>query len=437
MHDVVVVGAGPVGMTVAALCAAGDLDTVVVERRRGPREGSRAIGVMPASLEILKRIGVAEDMVGRGVKVRRAYVHDRRRRLGGLGFSKISGRHPYALVIPQVETEALLRRRLDVMGIPILEGLAVTSSIENDVAAPRVSLHIVKSPTNQTDQTVLNRGVAGTYAKKSNTILDTAWVAYADGFHGRCGDHLGLEGIPRFMPYRFIMGDTADFSGFGADAHLWFTPAGAVESFPLTDQRRRWIAQLPGRFPEIPDGAGKIEEALKQFVRERTGYVMKRERFTWTSSFQPVTRIARAAGTGRAFLAGDALHTMSPIGGQGMNTGLADAELLADLLVRLCRSRSAGDGGGNVPGSPVLTLEQAHRIYNMARLQSGAVAAKRAALGTYIGSLRGALPSALRSVAIAGLLASPASGFLASHFTMRTIPFRRSVHVPGINLQPR
>jgi 2-polyprenyl-6-methoxyphenol hydroxylase-like FAD-dependent oxidoreductase len=437
MHDVVIVGAGPVGMTVAALCASGGLDTVVVERRRGTREGSRAIGVMPASLEILNRIGVAEEMVEQGVRVRRAYVHDQRRCLGGLDFSSVSGGHPYVLVMPQVETEALLRRRLDVMGVPILEGMAVTASIENDVAASGVSLSLVESSSLQSDSTVVNSGVAGSYNENNNTIVDTAWVVCADGFHGRCGTHLGLEGIPRFMPYRFIMGDTADFSGFGADAHLWFTPAGAVESFPLTDQRRRWIAQLPGRYPEIPDGPGKIEEALERFVRERTGYVMKRERFTWSSSFQPVTRIARAAGTGRAFLAGDALHTMSPIGGQGMNTGLADAELLADLLVHLCQSRGAGAGDGTAPGNSILTPEKARRVYNTARLQSGAAAAQRAALGTHIGSLRGALPSALRSVAIAGLLASPAAAFLASHFTMRTVPYRRSLHAPGINLQPR
>ncbi|MFW5796165.1 MAG: hypothetical protein ACOCV0_03095, partial [Alkalispirochaeta sp.] len=111
------------------------------------------------------------------------------------------------------------------------------------------------------------------------------------------------------------------------------------------------------------------------------------------------------------------LHTMSPIGGQGMNSGLADAELLAELLRRLRRT-----------GEDRSSLEEAHQIYGTARLRSGESAAQRAAVGTHIGSLRGGIPSALRSAILGMTLASPVTGFLASHFTMRTIPYRRSMH---------
>ncbi|MFP4152204.1 MAG: FAD-dependent monooxygenase [Alkalispirochaeta sp.] len=417
MHDVVVVGAGPVGMTVAALCATDGLDTVVVERRRGGRDGSRAIGVMPASLEILDRIGVADAMVERGVTVMRAFVHGRRRLLGQLEFSGISGRHPYVLVVPQVETEAILRERLNTLGVPVFEGTEFTGSIENTVDGLRLSLAADASSVEDDRFVKVHRGGARVSDGIINSVLDTSFVSCADGFHGRCGDDLGVTGLPRFMPYRFIMGDTVDKSDLGSDAHLWFTPTGAIESFPLTGGRRRWIAQLPGRLYRIVGEPHRIPETLQALVGERTGYPLENEEFTWTSSFRPVTRIAGAAGAGRIFLAGDALHTMSPIGGQGMNSGLADAELLAELLRRLRRT-----------GEDRSSLEEAHQIYGTARLRSGESAAQRAAVGTHIGSLRGGIPSALRSAILGMTLASPVTGFLASHFTMRTIPYRRSMH---------
>jgi len=417
MHDVVVIGAGPVGMTVAALCATDGLDTVLVERRRGGRDGSRAIGVMPASLEVLHRVGIAGTMVERGVAVTRAFVHDHRRVLGQLEFSGISGRHPYVLVVPQVETEGILRERLKALGVPLLEGSEFTGSIEKSVDRLRLSLAADAISVNGDRIVKAGRDGAGISEGISNKLLDTSFVVCADGFHGRCGDDLGISGTPRFMPYRFIMGDTLDHSDFGSDAHLWFTPTGAIESFPLTGGRRRWIAQLPGRLHRIAGEPDRIPETLRALVRERTGYPLENEMFTWTSSFRPVTRIAGAGGAGPVFLAGDALHTMSPIGGQGMNSGLGDAELLAELLGGLCRA------GGNR-----LTPEAAHRIYGTTRLRSGGSAARRAAVGTHIGSLRGAIPSALRSGILRIILASPVTGFLASHFTMRTIPYRRSVH---------
>ncbi len=439
MHELVVVGAGPVGMTVAALCAAGGLDTVVVERRSGPREGSRAIGVMPASLEILDRIGLGRSMVERGLPVRRAFVHDGYRSLGQLHFSGISGSHPYVLVMPQVETEDLLRRRLAALGVPVLEGTEVVGMTgdrpaclgERNSDAPGVLLRRADASG------ALGSGRSG----EEERVLNASWIVWADGFHGQGARHAGVAGVPRYMPYRFIMGDTVDHSGFGNDAHLWFTPRGAVESFPLTHGRRRWIAQLPGRFrpperqrsvglsdgrPEGTPDTSRIGDLLRQHVQERTGYALISEKFTWTSSFIPVTRIARRAGIGRCFLVGDALHTMSPIGGQGMNSGLADAELLADLLVREWRAKG-GDAGSVRP----LELQEIHRVYRSARMRSGRAAARRAALGTRIGSLRGRFPSALRSIVIAVLLRSAAAGFLASHFTMRTIPFRRSLHSRG------
>jgi len=428
MHQIVVVGAGPVGMTVAALCAAQGARPILVERRTGRREGSRAIGVTPASLEILARIGLEKAMLERGVKVRAAYVHNEHRTLGRLGFSEISGRHPFILVVPQAETEELLRQHLNAHDVAFHEGWAaeridnaeparlLLSRAEADLASslkPAPGPQQVSGPHPGSSP----QQEPGPQPTPTGTLeLSAEYVVCADGFRGDLAAQLGLASPAQYMPYHFVMGDYHDRSSLGVDAHLWFTSSGAVESFPLPAGKRRWIAQLS------QDSTENLE-ALERLVRDRSGYSLHSEDCSWRSSFQPVRRISSGAATGRCFLAGDALHSMSPIGGQGMNSGIADAELLSELLTALLRSPAEGTK---------ISLDDARRLYTTARLRAGASAASRAEIGTHIGSLRGSIRSGVRSRLIQAALNSPLKKHLASHFAMRTIPFRRALHaLPG------
>lgn len=421
MHQVVVVGAGPVGMAVAALCVERGCVPVLAERRIGPRDGSRAIGVTPASLEIFSRIGLEQAMLERGVQVRSAYVHNEHRVLGRLGFSKLTGRHPFILVVPQVETEELLRDYLYDHGVAFHEGWSVERIYNGE------SVRLVLSQAQLDVAPGLRPGDTG------SAELRAEYVVCADGFRGALADQLGLASAPQYMPYHFVMGDYVDRSSLGADAHLWFTSFGAVESFPLPAGKRRWIAQLAKDSTED-------DEAVERLVHERSGFLLRSEDCSWRSSFQPVRRIATAAATGHCFLAGDALHSMSPIGGQGMNSGIADAELLSELLAALLRSSTPAASGftgtaghRKAPGSlktasTALSLAEAQRLYAHARLRAGSSAAARAEIGTHIGSLRGSIGSGLRSALIHMALNSPLKKYLASHFAMRTIPYRRALH---------
>ncbi|MFN2311864.1 MAG: FAD-dependent oxidoreductase [Spirochaetia bacterium] len=423
MQQIVIVGAGPVGMAVAALCVEHGAEPYVVERRLQTREGSRAIGVAPASLEILGRLGLEKAMLERGVPVRAAYVHNEHRVLGRLDFSEISGRHPYILVVPQVETEELLRQHLTQQDVAVHEGWTVES-----LSAGAESCESVRLQLQRTEVDV----VTGKPPLSSNIAeLQSQYVVCADGFRGQLAAQLGLSSPPHYLPYHFVMGDFHDRSALGADAHLWFTSFGAVESFPLPAGKRRWIAQLPSdRSQELSkDGTDDVAE-LERFVHERTGFSLRSEDCSWRSSFQPVTRIASEAAVGRCFLAGDALHAMSPIGGQGMNSGIADAELLSELLVELVRfpADAAGSHGPHGSHGPQLSLSRARKVYAKARLRAGSSAASRAGVGTHIGSLRGRVGSGVRSTLIQAALNSPLQKHLASHFAMRTIPYRRAAH---------
>jgi 2-polyprenyl-6-methoxyphenol hydroxylase-like FAD-dependent oxidoreductase len=217
----------------------------------------------------------------------------------------------------------------------------------------------------------------------------------------------------REKPYRqrFIMADFEDDSRLGAEARLFFAADASVESFPLPGGQRRWIVQVTGE-----DGATPVDYLIAN-VRSRTGYDLSDRPVHFVSTFGAKRMIVESYHAGRMLLAGDAAHVMSPVGGQGMNTGFADAEMLAEILP--------------------LVLEQPDRMaryfaaYDRIRRRSFEVAARRAERGMWLGTLRGRLASWCRKHFIRDVLFSRwMERHLAPHFAMLTIPYRNLNRVP-------
>jgi 2-polyprenyl-6-methoxyphenol hydroxylase-like FAD-dependent oxidoreductase len=201
----------------------------------------------------------------------------------------------------------------------------------------------------------------------------------------------------------FLMSDFVDTSDFGADAHLFFTRLGSVESFPLPGGIRRWVVQTP-EFMK-----GDTGTFLEDRVFERTGIRLDREQKVSESPFGVQHYMSRHWYSARTFLSGDAAHIMSPIGGQGMNTGFADAEYLAALVT--CLYRDCSD------------VEKLKRAFEKHRKKAAAAATKRAKLSMTIGTMKGRVSSALRNLLIKVLLATSVGSLLPPYFSMLTIPY--------------
>jgi 2-polyprenyl-6-methoxyphenol hydroxylase-like FAD-dependent oxidoreductase len=197
------------------------------------------------------------------------------------------------------------------------------------------------------------------------------------------------------------MGDFPDATSWAGEARLVFTPTGSIESFPLPRGRRRWVVQAEC---ETPDAA-----VIARRVKAVTGVLLDPGAAEGVTRFTPERRLSGGYFKGRVVLCGDAAHVMSPIGGQGMNTGLADAWHLASVLCHLCAT-------GEAPG-PRLTQ------YERCRRRAFGVAADRAARGMWLGTLKGPMAAALRSLFIRDILRGPfLRDRLAPHFAMLTIP---------------
>lgn len=380
MHEVIVVGGGPVGLLAACLLGEAGVPALLLEKEHTRERTSRAIGITPPTLEILSGIRLDREFIAAGVKVGRAVVHGSRRTLGTLDLSRIVGDYPFILSLPQWKTEALLTRRLNACG-----------------SVRRRSGHEVVSLV-QDGEGVL----VGVMTPEGRREFRSRYLFLCGGDNDQLRTLAGLACRPRRLLPTFLMADFPDRSGLGTAAHLFFTAAGAVESFPLPDGLRRWIVQTP----QYSGGAGA--ELVATLVRERTGIVLEPETAVWKSAFG----IKSGVGTfhkGRILALGDAAHVMPPIGGQGMNTGFADAAFAVRALLAL---RAGAD-------RDIIFCRYGRLRERAARSADG-----RARLSLRIGAMRGRVASRLRNALIMLFLHSPLARLLPRRFGMLTIPAR-------------
>jgi 2-polyprenyl-6-methoxyphenol hydroxylase-like FAD-dependent oxidoreductase len=381
VHDVVVVGAGPVGLMLAALLAQGGADVRVLERRAERSAHSRAIGVHPPSLDALATIGVRDAMVAEGRRITGGVGRCAGRDLGTLSLTRVSRSHPYVITLPQSRTEALLEERLAALSPGALRRGVGVRSARDLGSAMRVET--------EGGEEILSR-----------------FVVAADGARSRLRDAAGIAVRRRAHPDTYLMGDFPDDTDDGDLAVLYLEPGGVVESFPLPGGVRRWVVRTRGL------ASGATPEDLARLVSSRTGDRLDVAGNTMLSAFTVHRAIAERLARGRLLLAGDAAHEVSPIGGQGMNLGWLDAAALAPLVLA-----APSDAGATGPGAGIDAAAFAR--YERDRLRAARRAAVLSEANMALGRPSRGAALALRNAAIRTLVHTPVRGAVASAFAMR------------------
>ncbi len=302
--DVLVVGAGPTGLALAAQLAAFGSTVRIVDRRSTAGRASRALVVQPRTLEVLRPLGVTQALLDRGDPAARVRLHldgrDVTVRLCDFGLDDTS--YPFLLVLRQAQTEAALRAHLGARGVAVEWGTRFLSYRSDDAGVSATLRH-----GDGREELVRARHLAGCDGADS-AVRRSAGVPFKGAAYRR----------------RVLLAD-ADLDGdLPADgAHVYVGPRGALVLFAAGEHApwRILVVQAcrPGATPEAaPDDVRALAEVLS------AGRVRARS-VAWTQSIPLQHRLATAFRSGRVFLAGDAAHVHSPAGAQGMNTGIQDA----------------------------------------------------------------------------------------------------------------
>jgi 2-polyprenyl-6-methoxyphenol hydroxylase-like FAD-dependent oxidoreductase len=317
MAEVLVVGAGPTGLMLAAELARRGVPFRVLDKALEPTQLSKAIAVHARTLEILHDMGIADELISRGVKLRGTQVFADGKTLVRASFDELDSHYPFILAVAQRETEAVLAEHLTKLGGVIERGVELTELTQDD------------------------DGVTCTLTKSdgSDEKLRVKYVVGADGASSTVRKRLGLDFAGSSYSEQFVLADVRVRWDLPDDCvSAFFSHEGVLAVFPLPKGRTRLIASTTvSASDEVR--APSLDEIRTRYA-SASHVAAEMDDPEWLASFRLHCRQVDRYQVGRVFLAGDAAHIHSPVGGQGMNTGMQDAHNLAWKLALVCHGKS-------------------------------------------------------------------------------------------------
>jgi 2-polyprenyl-6-methoxyphenol hydroxylase-like FAD-dependent oxidoreductase len=300
--DVLIVGAGPVGLFLANECARRGLRWQLVESRSSQSEYSKALAIFPRTLEIFDMAGIVTPFLENANRVTSVAVVTPGRTLARLSFTPEETPYSFVAMVPQDVTEKLLVQELNRKGGTVQYETTFVSAAEQDDS------------------------VIATLDRKGESIgVRASFVVGCDGAHSAVRHVLNLPFEGAEYQDLFILADVETNGSLPADEmQLCPSESGPVAIFPISSTRRRIVAVI-----ENMQGDAPSLDLVRKVLAERAPSGIEARALHWSSYFRIHHRQAAQLRVGRMFIAGDAAHIHSPFGGQGMNTGLHDVWNLA------------------------------------------------------------------------------------------------------------
>jgi 2-polyprenyl-6-methoxyphenol hydroxylase-like FAD-dependent oxidoreductase len=312
--DVLVVGAGPTGLSLAIALRQCGADVRIVDRAMEPSAVSKALVLWSASLETLQSMGATEMLLPEGKRLKALEIGDGKRRLARLAVGAgIDSPFPFPLLLPQSHTERLLGARLAALGVQVERGVEFTGLAQD------------------------KGGVAADlgHADGRGETVHARYLVGCDGARSAVRHALGIAFEGTTEPQTFLLGDVRIDGDLDRDnIYLWWGRAGTIAFFPFAEDVWRVFAMREGD-KEDPAAPTLAELQSQADCNGPPGLSLRDP--IWLSAFRINERVAARYRKGRCFLAGDAAHIHSPAGGQGMNTGIQDAVNLGWKLAHVLK----------------------------------------------------------------------------------------------------
>jgi 2-polyprenyl-6-methoxyphenol hydroxylase-like FAD-dependent oxidoreductase len=308
--DVIIVGAGPTGLSLACQLVRYGIDFVIIEKKAGVTTHSKAIGVQARTMEIYEQLGVVEQALAGGQIAGKIQIVTGGKVRGGVDLSAMGAGlspYPYLFILDQSKNEQLLCEYL---------------KSHNKEVLWRTELE---------DFTQAKMGVTARVktADGESKSIEAKYLVGCDGAKSPVRHTLGLTFEGSTFERLFYVADAQVDWEFSHDAgYGCFSPASVALFFPMVGENRYRII---GTFPEgLEKDEGEIlYEEIEQRIKEDTKLDLEISHVNWFSVYKVHTRAVDRFSIGRCFVAGDAAHIHSPAGGQGMNTGIQDVYNLA------------------------------------------------------------------------------------------------------------
>jgi 2-polyprenyl-6-methoxyphenol hydroxylase-like FAD-dependent oxidoreductase len=361
MADVLVVGAGPVGLTMAAELARFGLRVRIIDKAPHPTETSKALVLWSRTLELMDRMGCTPQFLEAGFQAHGASIRSGGSLLGQARFDDVASPYNYALMIPQRDTERLMGKLLAALGVNVEREVELIGFSEE---ANSVEAHL--------------RNADG-----SDETTRYSWLIGCDGAHStvRHGTGIAFAGQPQGDDW--ILGDVR-LEGPGAppkdEIAVYLHREGVFTVFPIPGDRARVVGTV-GKSDPVHQRPDPTLDEIQRLCDQRTGGGFRVFDPVWLSTFRVNERKVSHYRQGRIFLAGDAAHIHSPAGGQGMNTGMQDAINLSWKLAMVAKGAATPalldsySPERNAVGEMV--LRNATRMTDMATLRDPAAQAIR------------------------------------------------------------
>lgn len=348
--DVLVVGAGPVGLLMGLLLSEKGVHVEIIDKEERPAARSYACVLHPRSLKILERVGLASAAIEAGLRVNTLAFYEGASRRAELQLSKLPGDFPFVVVLPQSELEELLEERLR-SNYRVEVGWNHRLADLHTVGATAVaSVHKLGYACTGYLVSELERLVM------KRLSIHAAFVVGADGHSSLVRQGLEIPFDQVVGGELFAVREITVEGSIEPEVRLVLDDTTTNVCLPLSENRCRWSCQLPqaelGAEHETKQRMAVLleQEAFDpQSIQQLQAFLRKRvpwfetpiKEIDWSATVQFERRLARRFGQDRCWLAGDAAHQTGPAGVQSMNIGLSEAEDLADKLAAILRGRAS------------------------------------------------------------------------------------------------
>lgn len=334
--DVLIVGAGPSGLMMATELAAWGISFRIIDKAPAPTDKSKALAIQPRTLEIFDHIGIVDRFLEKGLRLKAANPISQKKRIARIPFESLDSPFNFILSLEQSKTEQLLIDHLRSLGV----------NIEREKELVRFE------QTHEEVKATIRDNKTG----KEET-LQASWMIACDGAHSTIRKELELSFIGKTFSDVFSLADVhIDWDFPHDELFVYLEGKGVLAAVPLPEKNRyRLIFQLPRCREALKRVSGKDQildskeipdptvEETQEILTKYHGTGAKIRDPEWMANFHINSRLTSKYRQGRIFLVGDAAHIHSPVGGQGMNTGIQDAFNLGWKLAFEIRSKAKSD----------------------------------------------------------------------------------------------